>query len=327
MIRFPAFLGMAALAVGLLSVGAPASAQSARTWVSGVGDDANPCSRTAPCQTFAGAYGKTNAGGEIDCLDPGAFGSLSILHAISIICDGVSNGGIALSTQADAIDITAGPSDVIVLSGLDLDGAYLGVNGINFEGGRALYVRNCVIRDFTQSGIFFAYPSISPVTLVLHVDNTTIENVVTSDISALPSGILVSPGKNPVSMTINRSQIVSNTYGIVIEGSNAAGTVNGVVRDSVVSDNYQNGFTLDDTNGSGSKVILTVDNVAVTDNVASGLAASGAEMGMLVRNSAITGNGGGVHQTNSGNIVSYGNNSLNANNGNDGAFSSTIAQK
>jgi len=55
--------------------------------VSGVGDDANPCSRTAPCQTFAGAYDETSAGGEIDCLDPGGFGGLVITHAISIICD------------------------------------------------------------------------------------------------------------------------------------------------------------------------------------------------------------------------------------------------
>src|SRR5580704_16938040 len=97
MIRFQVFLGMAALAVALLSAGPPASAQAARTWVSGVGDDANPCSRTAPCQTFAGAFAKTSAGGEIDCLDPGGFGALEITHAISIICDGVSNGGVSVA--------------------------------------------------------------------------------------------------------------------------------------------------------------------------------------------------------------------------------------
>jgi len=63
---------------------ASASAQASRTWVSGVGDDANPCSRTAPCKTFAGSISKTVAGGEIDCLDPGGFGALTITKAVTI---------------------------------------------------------------------------------------------------------------------------------------------------------------------------------------------------------------------------------------------------
>jgi hypothetical protein len=61
-----------------------ANAQATRTWVSGVGDDANPCSRTAPCKTFAGAISKTAPGGEIDALDPGGFGALTITNAITI---------------------------------------------------------------------------------------------------------------------------------------------------------------------------------------------------------------------------------------------------
>jgi hypothetical protein len=63
---------------------APAQAQATRTWVSGVGDDANPCSRTAPCKTFAGAISKTAPGGEIDALDPGGFGALTITKSITI---------------------------------------------------------------------------------------------------------------------------------------------------------------------------------------------------------------------------------------------------
>jgi hypothetical protein len=329
-IRFHVSLATAALAVGLLLLAAaPASAQSARTWVSGVGDDANPCSRTAPCQTFATAIQRTNPGGEIDCLDSGGFGRVIISHAVSIICDGVGSGGITMGAQGDSIDVEAGPSDVVVLSGLDLEGAGVGIDGVDFMTGQALYVRNCVIRDFTQSGITFGETSNAPVPLVLHVDNTTIENTASNAFNMLPtpSGIMVSPGPNAVHMTINRSQIVGNTYGIVVEGSSAAGMVSGVVRDSLVSDNSDNGISLADTTGSGAKVILMVDNVAVIDNGANGLAASGANMGMRVRNSAISGNGGGVNETNSGNIVSYGNNSLNGNSGNDGAFSGALAQK
>ena len=61
-----------------------ANAQATRTWISGVGDDANPCSRTAPCKTFAGAISKTAAGGEIDVLDPGGFGAVTITKAITL---------------------------------------------------------------------------------------------------------------------------------------------------------------------------------------------------------------------------------------------------
>src|SRR3981189_3269586 len=69
-----------------------AHAQATRTWVSGVGDDANPCSRTAPCKTFAGAISKTAAGGEIDCLDPGGFGAVTITKSMTIDCTGVAGG-------------------------------------------------------------------------------------------------------------------------------------------------------------------------------------------------------------------------------------------
>lgn len=67
----------------------PAQAQASRTWVSGVGDDANPCSRTAPCKTFAGAISKTAPGGEIDALDPGGFGAVTITKALTIDGGGV----------------------------------------------------------------------------------------------------------------------------------------------------------------------------------------------------------------------------------------------
>src|SRR5205085_2322693 len=97
----------------LLGFGLPttsAHAQATRTWVSGVGDDANPCSRTAPCKTFAGAISKTAAGGEIDCLDPGGFGAVTITKAITIDC-GTFPGGILNSTFNGVIVNTAAASD------------------------------------------------------------------------------------------------------------------------------------------------------------------------------------------------------------------------
>src|SRR6476661_5452683 len=95
---------IAATGLGLSAL--PASAQATRTWVSGVGSDANPCSRTAPCSTFAGAISKTAAGGEIDCLDPGGFGAVTITKAITIDCNGVA-GGI-LASGVNGVIVNAG---------------------------------------------------------------------------------------------------------------------------------------------------------------------------------------------------------------------------
>src|ERR1700689_4297836 len=80
--------GLACAGLLLVTVGSPAWAQATRTFVSGVGDDANPCSRTAPCKTFAGAIAKTAAGGEIDCLDPGGFGAVAVTKSITLDCGG-----------------------------------------------------------------------------------------------------------------------------------------------------------------------------------------------------------------------------------------------
>src|SRR5215471_11533185 len=112
-----------------------AAAQATRTWVSGVGDDANPCSRTAPCKTFAGAISKTADGGIIDVLDPGGFGALTITKSITI--DG-GGGQVAsvLVTGTNGIVIAAGATDVIILKNLRFDGlagagnANAGLNGI-----------------------------------------------------------------------------------------------------------------------------------------------------------------------------------------------------
>src|SRR5215212_1553009 len=92
---------MAAIAVAATMVSAtPANAQATRTWVSGVGDDANPCSRTAPCKTFPGAISKTAAGGEINCLDPGGFGGVTINKSLSIVCDYTEGGLLVSGTNA-----------------------------------------------------------------------------------------------------------------------------------------------------------------------------------------------------------------------------------
>src|SRR6266542_6068835 len=99
MSKFRFTLNILAVAAFLLTVTSMANAQASRTWVSGVGDDANPCSRTAPCKTFAGAISKSAAGGEIDCIDPGGFGAVTITKAMTISCEGLTAGVLVSGTN------------------------------------------------------------------------------------------------------------------------------------------------------------------------------------------------------------------------------------
>ena len=145
-------LALSALAVFAVCVFfAPlAHAQATRTWVSGVGDDANPCSRTAPCKTFAGAISRTAAGGEINCLDPGGFGGVTITKALTIDC--VHTVGGVLASLTNGIIVNAGLTDRIVLRGLDIHGVGNGFDGIKFIAGGSLHVEDSVISGM-QNGI------------------------------------------------------------------------------------------------------------------------------------------------------------------------------
>jgi hypothetical protein len=130
---------------------APARAQATRTWVSGVGDDANPCSRTAPCKTFAGAISKTAPGGEINALDPGGFGAVTITKSISLIAEGVEGGVLVSGTDGIIVNVAA--TDNVLIQGLEIVGVGTGLNGIDIVGGGRTVIRKCLIRDFVGNGI------------------------------------------------------------------------------------------------------------------------------------------------------------------------------
>jgi hypothetical protein len=134
-----------------LSQAVPANAQATRTWVSGVGDDANPCSRTAPCKTFAGAISKTAGGGEINVLDPGGFGAVTINKSITISSVGFEAGVLVSGTNG--IIVVAGPTDQVVLEGLDIEGLGTGINGVNFTSGALLVIERCKIHKFATNGV------------------------------------------------------------------------------------------------------------------------------------------------------------------------------
>jgi hypothetical protein len=122
----------------LLLHAAPAQA-AARTWVSGTGNDGNPCTRTSPCATYAVAFGLTDTGGEINCLDPGSFGTLFITKSISIVCDHTEGGVLSTASTGFIIDALAG--SMVTLKGQDVDCLGSGT-GINIVGaGVTMHIR------------------------------------------------------------------------------------------------------------------------------------------------------------------------------------------
>jgi hypothetical protein len=166
----------ASVLIALIS--SAAQAQATRTWVSGVGDDLNPCSRTAPCKTFAGAISKTAAGGEISVLDPGGFGAVTITKSITIDGTGMLGGILAAGTTGIRIDIPDAKETgkAVRLRGLSINGAGTGIHGINVVKAGLVSVLDCAIDGFTQNGITVASG-------VVFVRNTTISNNVTAGIN------------------------------------------------------------------------------------------------------------------------------------------------
>jgi hypothetical protein len=171
--------GLIGAALSLWLPSAPAFAQATRTWVSGVGDDVNPCSRTAPCKTWAGAISKTANGGEIDALDPGGFGGLTITKSITL--DG--GGGQVASTLVagtNGITIAAQPTDVVTIRNVRFDGllgngsnsANAGTNGINYISGQRVELRNVDIFGFNTTAVNVALGASGTVL----IDNCTLTN-------------------------------------------------------------------------------------------------------------------------------------------------------
>jgi hypothetical protein len=298
-----------------------AQAQS-RTWVSGVGDDLNPCSRTAPCKTFAGAISKTATGGEINCLDPNGAGAVTITKSISIVCDYTEAGVLATGTNGIIVNAPAG--SIVTLKGLDVECNVTGLNGISMINvGVVLHihkvqVRNC--RGASGNGIRIIPSSNSAEVYI--ADSYITDN----GSSATTAGILVNPSSTgSVVLTVNRTQLENNSAGISANiAAGGTGSIKGMVRDSLVAGSANNGIT---TSSAGASVVLMVDNTAVVGN-GFGLVASGSGAGQLVGRSSLTGNTTAVSASAPGTVLSYGDNLVNNNTGGE-TFSagSPVAKK
>ncbi len=253
------FLAMIVFSLVALS---SAYAQS-RTWVSGVGDDLNPCSRTAPCKTFAGAISKTAVHGEINCLDPGAFGSVSITKSIQIDCHEVFAGITHPSTNGISInfDSFSGTDSrkSVRLRNINLSGVDTGLRGISITGGAAATGTEVFIEDCRIDGSFG-----SPGNGIrdarsggglLSVSNTTIRNMAGAGI-----------GTSPASGAGNLKIIISNVKVFNCANGGAFSTNNKVtIFNSVFSGNTGAGIFAEDNDGGGQTEV-SVDHSVVTDN-------------------------------------------------------------
>ena len=268
----------------------PASAQSStRTWVSGLGNDSNPCSVTMPCQTFARAIAVTTAGGEIDCLDPGGFGTLTITQSVSIVCLGAEAGVLASGTNGITINA---PGIVVYLQGIDFEGFGSGLSGISFLNGASLVVKNSTFRGFITQGITFA-PSGSG-TSYLSVDHT----IVTNQTVPNAGGILIAPtGGSVASALITDSHLDGNLYGLRVQ-DNGTATVTG----SSTSNNTNNGFL---AVSSSAAAIINFANGVSANNGINGIATSGANALITIVNTGIYNNKTGINTGAGGTVTSF----------------------
>jgi hypothetical protein len=216
-------LALACALIVLVALPAVASAQATRTWVSGVGDDVNPCSRTAPCKTFAGAISKTAAKGEINCIDPGGFGAVTITKAISIDCRHVQAG--VLTNAASAINVSAGVNDVVWLRGLDVNGLDTAANGIKVNSGKRVNIQDTDIYGFATGGVNVTSSTANSKVVI---QNSNIENIA-------GTGVTVVPTAANVRVVVRNSVVNGNGTGVSVNGT--AQSVNASVFNSLIADN------------------------------------------------------------------------------------------
>jgi parallel beta helix pectate lyase-like protein len=311
MIFLKARLSLIAIgAVAMCTLGTPAlRAQASRTWVSGVGDDANPCSRTAPCKTFAGAISKTAAAGEINIIDPAGYGGVTITKSITI--NGGGSFASILVSGTNGVIVNVGASDVVTIRNVSINGLGTGLSGIKMLGSGSLFVENVDIHQFTDKGIDFQPTGAAQ----LFVTNAAIRNT--------GGGILVKPAAG-ISTTaqVRDSILEQNVYGIRAEDRSSVS-----IERSTAAGNLNNGFL---AISASQAVQMTIDSSIASNNrnpssSSSGIHSNGALSTIRISNVVVTNNDIGLTLA-GGSVASWGNNKIAGNNLN-GAPNSSLSQQ
>jgi len=280
----------------ILTLSSLAQAQATRTWVSGVGNDANPCSRTAPCQTLAGAMSKTAVAGEIDVLDAGGVGAVTITKSITI--DGAGGFGsiLASSTTGVSINIAVSASDTnrrVTLRRLSINGAgssgTTGIRGVRVHtnGLAALNIEDCYIQNFTTAGVDIVTNEGATGARV-SIKNTNITNTGTVGLQASNTA-----AAGFVTVSANNLQIDRCTSGLIVK-DRAFFTV----RDSVIQGCTTVGASIQAPSNSAR---LNLENTVI---FSSGIGVQGGGVGTVVHlsntsildnSTAISGGGGTIN--------------------------------
>jgi hypothetical protein len=296
---------LAIIAIGFVCLiqAVPAHAQATRTWISGVGDDANPCSRTAPCKTFAGAISKTAMFGEINCLDPGGYGTVTITKSITLDCQytlgSILNAGVnGVTINYDAFQ-AVDTRKTVRLHGIAFNGANSGLIGVRIIGsntaGSAVFIENCLI-DGNFAGSARGVSDERSGGGELYITNTTIRNNGGTGVAIGPAS-----GSTAISVSINNVRVQNSNFGLAT-GSG----VNAAINNSVFSGNTSAGISV------GATGTVAIDRSVISGN-GTGLIGSGTTR---VSNSDIAFNTTGI----SGTVQSFTNNRL-TNNGAGGTIS------
>jgi hypothetical protein len=289
--KFRFTIKLAVIATFLFAFASMAQAQATRTWVSGVGDDVNPCSRTAPCKTFAGAISKTATNGEIDALDPAGFGAVTITKGITI--DGTTGQGFGgiLANGVTGVIVNEPGTNPVILRNLSINGAgSTAGSGIRYLAGKALVVEGCQIFGFTGTGSVGRGISVelTAASRNLVVRNTSITNC--------QKGIHLTTSSGFVTAELDNVHILQPTATLSSAIEVAAGGV-ATIRDSEIA-NYQTGINVTGSSSSNASAHLLRTHVfnCIT-GLAVGNTTSGTSASSFVLNSNAISLAGGIIRT------------------------------
>jgi hypothetical protein len=289
------------IALGLNA--APAYALNTQSFVSATGLDTNNCTRPTPCRTLQEAHNKTNAGGEIQMLDPADYGPVNINKAISIINDGVGSAGILVKDgTTDGVTINAGATDTVNLRGLIIEGASVGRTGIKFSTGKSLTIANCVVRNLADSAIYLTPSSSS---------DFVVSNTIAADSKF---GVVIGAfGSGTVRAVLNRVELHNNVGdGFEVSGVNSTGSVIATVTDSVSANNGGHGFLATSGPNKAATSLMLLRSVAA-DNSVGFEAGNDANTVLRLAQSTVTGNSRGWSVVGGAIVNSYGDNNIDGN--------------
>jgi len=313
MFKFSKLTGLFATALLAMMWAMPAQAQATRTWISGVGDDVNPCSRTAPCKTFAGAISKTATGGEIDCLDPAGYGAVTIIKSITLDCGGGIGGqaGSILASGTPGITVNASDTAQIVkIRNMTIDGIQAsgspGTSGIRFINGKQLSVEHVGI--FGMGGTTGSNGGID-----FEPGNTVASDAAklyTLDVEiqyGLGDGILIHPlNGGTANATLYHTTVMGNA-GSGLNVSSISLTTGAGSTVTVVQSEFSgnaNGIQAVSPPGTVAAVVNMTGSIS-SMNATNGLVANGANALIRVGGSTISNNPTGLAVPNSGKVQSY----------------------